>query len=239
MGRTVSRVNEEWALNELAKFVELIDYRDPPGLYAATYVGSDDRIAAQRVVAEAIWERVIGTMPTVRRDSRDRLRPDREWAIRCQETIRRGREIRANLGDSAPDLNAASLHPWVWEGARPLWQSHHYAEAVSAAAKKVNAETQNKVSRRDIRDGDLIRQILSDDDPQPGKPRLRHPWPGDEKSRASRLKGMRSLGDGWYAAFRNPAAHQIEELSEVEALERLAGLSLLARFLDEATLVTS
>ncbi|MEU5215103.1 TIGR02391 family protein [Streptomyces sp. NPDC020807] len=37
---------------------------------------------------------------------------------------------------------------WVWQGARALWQSGHFREAVTAAARKVNAETQNNVGRR-------------------------------------------------------------------------------------------
>ncbi|MFJ3633826.1 TIGR02391 family protein [Streptomyces sp. NPDC090112] len=42
------------------------------------------------------------------------------------------------------------MHPWAWEGARPLWQSGHLREAVTAAARKVNAETQNKLGRKDV-----------------------------------------------------------------------------------------
>jgi hypothetical protein len=75
----------------------------------------------------------------------DPYRFDREWTIRCIETIRRDAEIRENLGEDAPDLNAGSMHPWIWQGARSLWQSGHFAEAVEAAAKKLNAETTTHV----------------------------------------------------------------------------------------------
>lgn len=97
----------------------------------------------------------------------DPLRPDRDWTIRCIETIRREAEIRENLGEDAPDLSAGNMHRWIWEGARSLWQSGHLAEAVEAAAKKLNAETQNKVRRRDVSETDLFNQAFSDDPPSP------------------------------------------------------------------------
>jgi hypothetical protein len=36
----------------LQLFLSLPEYRDKPGLYAPTYVGSDDETAAQEVVTE-------------------------------------------------------------------------------------------------------------------------------------------------------------------------------------------
>jgi hypothetical protein len=138
---TLIPVNTEWALRELEKFRHLLDYRDAPGMYAATYVGTDDQIAAQRIVAERIWARVIGPKPVVPVHGSDPFRMDREWTIRCIETMERDAEIRENLGEDAPDLNASNLHHWIWEGARSLWQSGHFIEAIEAAARKLNAET--------------------------------------------------------------------------------------------------
>ncbi len=37
---------------------------------------------------------------------------------------------------------------WAWDGARSLWQTVPYREAVRAASVKVNAETQNMLARR-------------------------------------------------------------------------------------------
>ena len=70
-------------------------------------------------------------------------------------------EVRRNLGDDAPGMSASHLHPWVWDGARALWRSEHYREAVGAAARKINAETQNKVGRRDVSEIDLFKQAFS------------------------------------------------------------------------------
>lgn len=49
------------------------------------------------------------------------------------------------------------------------------------------------------------------------------------------------FGSGCFRAIRNPVGHLPNdeiEMTEQEALERLAALSLLARFIDDAELVT-
>jgi hypothetical protein len=50
------------------------------------------------------------------------------------------------------------MHLWIRDSVRSLWQSRHFTEAVRAAAVKLNAETQNKLLRRDISETDLFRQ---------------------------------------------------------------------------------
>jgi hypothetical protein len=44
-----------------------------------------------------------------------------------------------------------------------------------------------------------------------------------------------SFGAGCFQAIRNPVGHLINEQSEQAALERLAALSLLARWITEPT----
>jgi hypothetical protein len=91
-------VNQDRALRELERYVGLLEYKTKPGLYQATYRGSDDDIAAQKVVAEQIWNRVIGVDPSTlatdeekRSRSRDPRRPEKDWAIRkmCLNSRRR------------------------------------------------------------------------------------------------------------------------------------------------------
>jgi hypothetical protein len=80
----------------------------------------------------------------------------RDAAHRALTQLERNQELRDNLGENAPDLNAAHMHAWVWGGARSMWESAHYRGAVSAAAVKVNAETQNKVNRRELSETKLF-----------------------------------------------------------------------------------
>jgi len=164
----------------------------------------------------------------------------RQAAQRAIVQLERQEELREKLGDNAPLLDAGRMHPWAWEGARSLWQSGHFREAVRAASIKINAEAQNKLGRRDVSETDLFKQAYSDDDPKPGRPRLR--LPGDDGSRTalSERRGVMALAEGCYAALRNPASHVVlDELSEVEALEQLAAFSLLARFVDRSEVKTA
>lgn len=70
------------------------------------------------------------------------------------------------------------------------------------------------------------------------RPRLR--LPGDRSSLTwkSRQRGARALAQGCYAGLRNVVAHDDPDWSEQEALEALACLSVLARWIDEAEVET-
>jgi hypothetical protein len=70
--------------------------------------------------------------------------------------VERQEEIEHHLGDVGPKLAAASLHPWVWEAARSLWSSGHYAQAVTSAAISINGFLQKKVNRRDVAEAELV-----------------------------------------------------------------------------------
>jgi hypothetical protein len=96
---------------------------------------------------------------------------------------------------------------------------------------------QAKVSRRDVSEVNLVQEAFSGNDPSPGRPRLRFPEIEDERTRESMTQGALSFGVGCFQAIRNPVGHlpnEEHELSEQEALERLAALSLLARWIEQA-----
>lgn len=147
-------------------------------------------------------------------------------------------EIEKNLDPVGPQLPAAELHYWVWEAARSLWETQHYREAVQAAATSINAHLQDLACRRDVSDYKLIAELLSDKNPEPGKPRLR--WPGNPSDEAfkSMQTGLRSLGSGIFQCIRNSTTHDLTELTEGEALERLAAMSLLCRWIEQCRLDT-
>lgn len=197
----------------------------------------DSVVVAEAPVVEKIPDRVIpGWRATVPLRDTNRWTRHREAAQRALTELEREAELRQHLGDDAPILDAGALHPWVWDGARSLWASGHHAEAVAAAARKVNAETQNKVGRRDVAETDLMLQVFSDDDPAPGRPRLRLPEDDGGRTARSRRRGVRAFAEGCYAALRNPAAHDVaDELPQHQALEQLAAFSVLARWVDAAT----
>lgn len=159
----------------------------------------------------------------------------REAVQRAQAVLARQAEVRASLGDDAPELSASNMHPWVWEGARSLWSAGHFYDAVGAAARRVNAEVQNKLGRRDISEAALFQNAFSMNPPQPREPRLRIVPDDGGRTYRNLHRGAIAMADGWYAAVRNLTAHEDADVSENEALEQLATLSLIARWADAAT----
>ncbi len=236
-------LNTEWAIGELDRFLELTDgsFQGDPEDMGVWFVanGNQDQIVAQWAVARRILLRmspdwVLSDEPVSAYEPE--WKRQREAVLEAQALLSRKREIDENLGDKAPSLSASGFHPWVWEGARALWQSGYYRSAVEDAAKKVNAETQNKLGRRDVSEAELFKFAFSEDLPRVGGARLRRmaPEPGN-KTYASMQRGARTLAEGIYAGIRNPLGHaDPADLDEQVALEYLAALSILARWVDQS-----
>lgn len=167
------------------------------------------------------------------------FRAQRDAATKLVARLDSAAEVDAMLGgDASPSITAASLHPLIWKSAQAQWSTGHHHEAVHAAAKAVNSMLQLKVNRRDVSETDLVRQSFSDRAPEAGKPRLRFDKITDVQTAESVRQGVMAFGTGCFQAIRNPIGHlpndQVE-LDEQTALERLAALSLLARWVDEAS----
>lgn len=239
-------INVEWALGELDKFIQQTvltnNSRSGGGMTAITHRSStaapDAEVTKQAQVIEKILDRVVpGWRTDIELRKSNRWTRHREAAIRAKAELERQEEIRKNLGDDAPELSAANLHPWVWGGASSLWQSRHFREAVEGAIRKLNAETQNKLGRRDVGGTDLFNQAFSEQPATAKNPRL-HRMPDDgSKTFKSVQRGARMFAEGVFAGIRNPLAHEADqEMPEQQALEYLAALSVLARWVDESTL---
>ncbi|MCX5501077.1 TIGR02391 family protein [Streptomyces sp. NBC_00053] len=240
-----------WARGEFTQFLTLTEFRRPDPS-SSSLVGSrrynqgqEPDIVASAQVVEQILDRVLPRWRTEVPDDRNkrvnRWCQHREAVQRADTMLQRQAEIRERLGDDAPQLSAATLHPWVWDGARALWRSGHFREAVTAAARKVNAEAQNKVGRRDVSETALFKNVFSKDAPKDGQPRLRLMADDDSDTFYSIHRGAMSFAEGCFAAIRNPNSHEdgLPELPENEALEQLAAFSVLARWVDAATLKTT
>lgn len=138
-----------------------------------------------------------------------------------------------------PTPTVGELHAAVSQASEPRWRVGHLHGAVLAAAKAVNAMLQRKLKRYDIAEVALVREAFSQNAAAKGRPRLRFPGIEDETTRESMQQGALSFGVGCFQAIRNPVGHlpdEQHELTEQDALERLAALSLLARWIDQATL---
>lgn len=235
-------MNTKWAIAELDHFIEATQLTHIPSPQGVISAGSyrtqksAPEITKMAHVVEQILDRCVTDWRNLDVSVRNsRWARHREAAIRGREGLVREDEIKANLGENAPELSAAQLHSWIWGGASSLWQSGHYREAVEGAIRKLNAETQNKVRRRDISETDLFKQAFSRDAATPGKARLRRMVDDGSKTFESVQRGAMNFAEGVFAGIRNPLSHEAnQELSEQEALEYLAALSVLARWVDKA-----
>lgn len=241
-------LNVEWATTQLDQFLLLtkqVRFDDTPGVavFGMHYWGSEEEIAGAAQVVEQILDRVLPRWRSEKPEpsgdaATKRWSALREMAARARQQLERQEELHRNLGDNAPALDASHLHPWVWEPARSLWHSGHFAAAVKAASVRVNAETQTKVDRRNVGEVSLFQQVFSTDPPAPGKSRLRVVPDDGGPTAGNRQRGARALGEALFAGLRNPLVHDgVEELEEHLALEQLAAFSLLARWVDESAVI--
>jgi hypothetical protein len=236
-------IDVDWVRQNLLTFVEQTKPVNQSGRGFITAAMAPacgrDKAIALREVTLPILERLYPEWTSENAASKnDEFRTERDAAKRLLARLDSHAEVEEKLGtDLSPRLSAAALHPLIWRGAQAQWSTGHRHEAVLAAAKAVNSHLQAKVSRRDISESDLIRQSFSDKPAEPGKPRLKFSSVIDYQTRESMRQGVMQFGSGCFAAIRNPVGHLPNdeiELDEQTALERLAALSLLARWIDEA-----
>ena len=155
-------------------------------------------------------------------------------------------ERQAILGSSGPVLAAEGLHPWIWDAAVDLWDDGHYKEAVSKASAAVEYQTQMKLDRADLSGSDLFTQAFRTDAPRSNEPRLRFTHLEEETGGGQRSQtwnsaheGAMQFGRGCWQGIRNLTAHGPTEPTEQKALEFLAALSVLARWVDTAEVVAA
>lgn len=156
----------------------------------------------------------------------------------CDQALGRldGLILRAEA-ERPPTVGAEAMHPLVWGAAARLWRDGYFRAAVAGASESVVAMLKSRTKRNDVSATSLWRETFSDRAPQVGKPRLR--WPGDpaDQDVITMTSGLLSFAPGVQMTVRNSAAHGLGELDEQVALERLATLSLLARWVDECDLI--
>lgn len=240
-------LNIKWALRELENFsamTSLVRKSGQVGTRRMNNQSPDEEIVRQAPVVEQILDAVLpnwrSSVPSDKNQTINRWIQHREAAQRAATILLRQEEVRENLGDTAPQLSASAMHPWVWGSVQGLWGSGHYREAVGAAARAINAHAQSKLSRRDLSESKLLGDAFTTKPAEPGRPRLRLGVDDGGETYRNRQDGAANFARGVYSAIRNPIAHEEgDELTENEALEMLAAFSLLAKWIDEATLETA
>lgn len=237
-----------WALEQLRIFERATVLTNASsGGYITTRsrtAATDSDVVAMAPVIEQILSRVIPDWRTsVQLRSSNRWTQHREACQRAIALLERETELRDKLGDDAPTLSAGGLHPWVWGGAQSMWAMAAYDRAVEDALARINYETQRKSGVSRLGETKLFQLLFSGEDPKSDAPRLRL-QPADGASETpetfrNRHLAVHALAQALFAGLRNPAAHGVRthEGDEQVALERLAAASVLARWVDDATLV--
>jgi hypothetical protein len=155
-----------------------------------------------------------------------------EACVRLRGALSTAGDASAILGPHGPRLSADALHPWVWHAAVDLWPGKHYRQAVQDAYTRVESLAQSKLGRHDVSGHKFWGQAFT---VQGGGTRLRFKSiaPNSEAFNAAH-EGAMHFGMGCAQGIRNWAAHSVEQLAEQTALEHLAALSVLARWVDHA-----
>lgn len=154
----------------------------------------------------------------------------------------------AATGDASRAL--AGFHVWVAEAAGRLWDSGQRRSAVLAAASRISAETRRKIGLPEAgSDTQLMKHAFPSSPPPAGATFLRldgssaAPGPVDSGTPAPAASDADAVGSfavGCFVAIRDPAAHESgRDWERQVALEYLAALSALARWIDRAEAVTA
>lgn len=130
-----------------------------------------------------------------------------------------------------PHIGIDELHPAVRDPARGLFDDGHYAPAVLEGAKGLRNLVRDKSGRHEFDGKELMARVLNEK-----RPIIQLADLSSETGRNIQ-EGHKLLGMGAFVGLRNPGAHEIQDMTAVEALEILATFSLLARQIDRGELV--
>ena len=169
-----------------------------------------------------------------------RLGAARDATLRLIGILEKREEHQRILGAEGPALAAGGLHRWVWDAAADLWDGGHHAQAVEDAFKSVERRTQVKVGDLNLSGKKLYAQSFSTKEPTAGMSRLRFPDIDEAEQKdtwTSAHEGAMHLGMACAQGIRNLRAHPSGDITEQEALEQLAALSVLARWVDACKVV--
>ncbi len=126
----------------------------------------------------------------------------------------------------------AEMHPVVRTAAAAAWNAGLYQEAVAAAGEKLVAHARGRVGREDLYGSQVWNQVFSTSPPDATHPRLRWPGSPSDLNVQNMNSGLRDFAKGVQLTIRNTATHHLHPLDSSEAIEHLASLSLLARWVD-------
>jgi hypothetical protein len=122
--------------------------------------GPATEASARAHVVEQILDRVLSGWRAGRPSKDEDFAWLRDQASRAKTVLQRSGELAEKLGDNAPDMDAANLHPCAWENGRSFRNTGHYHQAVMQAAIRISAETQAKLGRMGVSETALFNEAF-------------------------------------------------------------------------------
>jgi hypothetical protein len=244
--RSAAAVDDERAVKVVEAFLELLNTsRDAwsADWSSAAYRMTKDKIKHDLPLIAALGADIDPTFPSkLHYGMTDATWPFltiRDGVLQLLGTLRHRKLASDIIGPTGPQFAASQLHESVWNAAARLWDGKHYRESVERAATAVDDLLRVKLGRSDIRGHALVAQAFTKDAPKQGEPRLRFVDidPRDRARWNDAHVGAMHFGMGCMMAIRNMVAHDTGEIYPQVALEQLAALSVLARWIDRAEIV--
>lgn len=151
--------------------------------------------------------------------------------------VKNAAELEENL-HPGPRLRADELHAVVWDAGRKLWADGHMGSPLQSAGQAVEEHIAIAASEGNLRGSRLVNAYLAPGVATPASPRLRRPTTSlSAETITNRKEGLFGLGKAVVQGVRNIVSHGSHGVNEQEALESLAAMSLLCRWIDDCTLV--
>jgi hypothetical protein len=240
-------VDIDWALKEISECREVLSKisslvnrgANDPFMYAVS-PGSQMGHLKQKFLHHDVAMRVIATEAEISSAwiQANSVSRRLELLVTIESRLTRAEEIQKAMGPAGPKLAARSLHRWVWDAAASFWDQGEHDLAVREAARALDLHLQARMDRRDVSGVSLFQQAFSVAGAEEGKPRLRLTVEDvNDQTWKDLHAGAARLGEGAMLAFRNASIHDDLDLDEDQALEQLATLSLLARWIEAAVVV--
>ncbi|MEV5447839.1 TIGR02391 family protein, partial [Streptomyces sp. NPDC052644] len=167
-------INYSWVLTEWKKFLimtERVKAGEAPPTYTGevrnvySFVAPDREVEKQLSLVRVSMERVFNDWqwPYRHRSLVVQVKEMRKEVCASIPLVERSGEIEANLSldESGPQMAADDLHPWVWNAARPHWESGNHRAAIHAAAMNVNSRMRKKLDRYDVSEAKAVREAFS------------------------------------------------------------------------------
>ncbi|QYG95847.1 hypothetical protein HC251_25195 (plasmid) [Iamia sp. SCSIO 61187] len=226
------------ALFEAHDVIRVTDRWDDPDLQR-TVTEAEDEVMRELLVMRAIADEVAPDahykLAHHRDDAYHGFAMARAGVVEVLAELTTMEDIEAIVGPAGPKLAGSALHPEIWAVSARRWDSGHPDDAVRAASTAIELMLQERLGRHD-EGGVGLAAAFAPDDPSerwPMRLRISGLKPGS-RTWTSAHEGAVALIRGAFLFVRNLVSHPSPDLTEAEALERLALLSMLARMIESA-----